>query len=43
MLYSELNRRDFVRTVSAGMALLPTLGTSALADILGPPRSRVAG
>ncbi len=42
MLYSELNRRDFVRTVSAGMALLPALGTSALAEILGPPRSRVA-
>lgn len=42
MLYSELNRRDFVRTVSAGMALLPALGTSALAGILGPPRSRVA-
>lgn len=42
MLYSELNRRDFVRTLSAGMALLPALGTSALAAMVGPPKSRVA-
>jgi uncharacterized protein (DUF362 family) len=42
VLYSELNRREFVRTVSAGMALLPALGTSGLAGILGPPTSRVA-
>ena len=44
MLYStsELNRREFVRTVSTGMALFPALGAGALAEMLGPPRSRVA-
>ena len=44
MLYSasNINRRDFVRTVSAGMALLPAFGTSVLAELLGPPKSRVA-
>jgi uncharacterized protein (DUF362 family) len=39
---SAINRRDFVRTVSAGMALLPALGVSGLAQVLGPRRSRVA-
>ena len=44
MLYSasDINRRDFVRTVSAGMALLPAVGTDVLAELLGPPKSRVA-
>jgi uncharacterized protein (DUF362 family) len=39
---SALNRRDFVRTVSAGVALWPALGVNGLAQILGPRRSRVA-
>lgn len=44
MLYSVqgLNRRDFVRTVSAGLALLPALGAEGIVQILGPRRSRVA-
>ena len=44
MLYSAagLNRRDFVRTVSAGVALLPALGIDGIAQVLGPRRSRVA-
>lgn len=44
MLYSAagLNRRDFVRTLSAAMALLPALGRDGLAQVLGPRRSRVA-
>ncbi len=37
-----LGRRDFVRTLSAGLALLPALGTDGLAQLLGPRRSRVA-
>jgi uncharacterized protein (DUF362 family) len=37
-----LNRRDFVRTMSAGLALLPALGADGLAQVLGPRRSRVA-
>jgi uncharacterized protein (DUF362 family) len=37
-----LDRRDFVRTVSAGIALLPTLGAGGLAEVLGPRQSRVA-
>jgi uncharacterized protein (DUF362 family) len=37
-----LNRREFVRTVSAGLALVPVLGAEALGQILAPRRSRVA-
>jgi len=37
-----LNRREFVRTVSAGLALVPVLGADALGQILAPRRSRVA-
>jgi uncharacterized protein (DUF362 family) len=44
VLYSAggLNRREFVRTLSAAMALLPALGRDGLAQVLGPRRSRVA-
>jgi uncharacterized protein (DUF362 family) len=44
VLYSVegLNRREFVRTVSAGLALLPALGATGLAQVLGPRRTRVA-
>jgi uncharacterized protein (DUF362 family) len=41
-LAHELDRRDFIRAVTAGMALLPALGTDGLAQVLGPRRSRVA-
>ncbi|MCX6544197.1 MAG: DUF362 domain-containing protein [Acidobacteria bacterium] len=41
-LASDLDRRDFIRVVTSGMALLPALGTSGLAQVLGPRRSRVA-
>ncbi len=37
-----LDRREFVRTLSAGLALLPALGSDGLAQALGPRRSRVA-
>lgn len=36
------NRRDFVRTVSAGLALAPFLSAEAFAQIASPRRSRVA-
>lgn len=38
----ELDRRDFIRVVTAGVALLPVLGTKGLAQAIGPRRSRVA-
>jgi uncharacterized protein (DUF362 family) len=41
-LPSDLNRREFVRAVSAGVALLPALGVDGLAQAIGPRRSRVA-
>jgi uncharacterized protein (DUF362 family) len=41
-LSHHLNRREFVSAMSAGLALLPALGTSGLAQALGPRRSRVA-
>jgi uncharacterized protein (DUF362 family) len=41
-LAHDLDRRDFIRVVTAGMALLPALGTRGLAQVLGPRRSRVA-
>jgi uncharacterized protein (DUF362 family) len=37
-----LSRREFVRAVSAGLALLPALGTSGLAQAIGPRRARIA-
>ncbi|RPJ76905.1 MAG: DUF362 domain-containing protein, partial [Acidobacteria bacterium] len=37
-----LPRRDFVRTVSAGLALAPLAASDVLAGMLAPPRSRVA-
>lgn len=39
---SELSRREFVRTVAAGLALLPALGPDGIARVLGPRRTRVA-
>ncbi len=41
-LAHDLDRRDFIRTFSAGMALLPALGANGLAQALGSRRSRVA-
>ena len=37
-----VNRREFVRTVSAGLAMLPALGAEGLAQLAAPRRSRVA-
>ncbi len=42
LIARELGRRDFIRVVTAGVALLPVLGTKGLAQVLGPRRSRVA-
>jgi hypothetical protein len=41
-LARDLDRRDFIRVVTAGMALMPTLGMSGLTRVVGPRRSRVA-
>ena len=41
-LSHDLNRREFVSAMSAGLALLPALGTNGLAQAIGPRRSRVA-
>lgn len=38
----RLNRREFVRTVSASLALWPALGRDGLGQLLAPRRSRVA-
>jgi uncharacterized protein (DUF362 family) len=38
---SGFNRRDFVRTISTGLAALPVLGRNGLAQVLTPARSRV--
>ena len=38
----SLNRREFVRSVSAGLALVPVLGADGLGQTLAPRRSRVA-
>jgi uncharacterized protein (DUF362 family) len=38
----RINRRDFVRTASAGLALVPFLDADGLAQIVSPRRSRVA-
>ena len=37
-----IDRRDFVRTVSAGLALAPFAGSDVLARALAPRRSRIA-
>jgi uncharacterized protein (DUF362 family) len=37
-----LNRRDFVRTVSAGIAAIPLAGRAAIAQMVVPSRKRVA-
>ena len=41
-LAHDLDRRNFIRVMSAGMALLPTLSATGLAQVLGQRRSRVA-
>ena len=38
----ELGRRDFLRVVTAGVALLPAFGKPGVAQAIGPRRSRVA-
>src|SRR5450759_4620379 len=40
-LARELDRRDFIRMMTAGLALMPALGTAGLAQLVGPRRSRV--
>ncbi len=37
-----INRREFVRVVSAGVAAVPLFGSDALAQVLGPRKARVA-
>ena len=41
-LVHDLDRRDFLRVFSTGMALVPALGAHGLAQVIGPRRSRVA-
>ncbi len=41
-LARDLDRRDFIRVVTAGIALMPSLGISGLTRVVGPRRSRVA-
>lgn len=38
----ELGRRDFLRVVTAGIALIPAWGSAGVARAIGPRRSRVA-
>ncbi len=38
----ELGRRDFLRVVTAGVALLPAFGKNGVAQAIGPRHSRVA-
>ncbi len=38
----ELRRRDFLRVVTAGVALMPAWGRAGVAQAIGPRRSRVA-
>ena len=42
MRHQGLNRRDFVRRVSAGLAAVPLLGTAAFAQVVVNRRRRVA-
>jgi uncharacterized protein (DUF362 family) len=39
---SPFTRREFVRTMSTGLALLPVLGADGVARVLEPRRSRIA-
>lgn len=41
-LARDLDRRDFIHVMAAGMALVPALGKSGLAQVVGARRSRVA-
>jgi len=41
-LARDLDRRGFIHVMAAGMALVPALGKSGLAQVVGPRRSRVA-
>lgn len=41
-LARDIGRRDFIRVMSAGVALVPALGANGLAQVLGPRRSPVA-
>lgn len=41
-LARDLDRRDFMHVMAAGIALVPALGKSGLAQVVGPRRSRVA-
>jgi uncharacterized protein (DUF362 family) len=38
----ELGRRDFIRVVTTGVALMPMLGKAGVAQAIGPKKSRVA-
>jgi uncharacterized protein (DUF362 family) len=42
MRHQSLNRREFVRTISAGLAAIPLVGRNGLTQVLGPARRRVA-
>lgn len=41
-LARDLDRRDFIHVMAAGLALVPALGRAGLAQVVGPRRSRVA-
>ncbi len=41
-LAHDIDRRNFIRVMTAGMALLPTLSAAGLAQVIGQRRSRVA-
>lgn len=41
-LARDLDRRDFMHVMAAGLALVPGLGRAGLAQVVGPRRSRVA-
>jgi uncharacterized protein (DUF362 family) len=41
-LARDLDRRDFMQVMAAGLALVPGLGRAGLAQVVGPRRSRVA-
>jgi len=41
-LARELDRRDFIRMMTAGLALMPALGTAGMAQVVGRRRSRVS-
>jgi uncharacterized protein (DUF362 family) len=41
-LARDLDRREFIHVMAAGLALVPALGRAGLAQVVGPRRSRVA-